>query len=650
MSKEVKKFKTESKQLLNLMINSIYTNKEIFLRELISNASDAIDKYHLLSLSDDSLEKTNDYEIHLEVDKKKRTIKISDNGIGMTHEELITNIGTIAKSGTLDFLKNLSKKDMKDSDLIGQFGVGFYSAFMVSKKVEVVTKSPYSDTAYLWSSKGEEQFTIEEVEKDSRGTEITLFLRKNEDDENYDEFIEDYKIQSLVKKYSNYVKYPITMERERTIPRLDADGKEIENEYDTVLENETLNEMIPIWKKNRNEVEEKELNDFYRSQYYDYNDPAFTIWTDVEGLLTYKSIIFIPGKAPQNLYSDKYEKGLQLYAKGVFVMDKCKQLVPDYLRFIKGLVVSPDLNLNISREVLQHNRQLDKIQKNLEKKIINELSKTLKNDREKYEAFWNEFGVNIKYGIYDNFGLNKDLLKDILIFKTTNEEKPVTLQEYVDKMPKDQKDIYYGSAHSKASLLASPQMDVLKSKGYDVLVLTDDIDEFMIQILNEYNKLHFKSINQGDLDLIDEKEKEDIKELETKKESLLSKIKETLKDEVDEVKLSTRLTESPVCLVSGEGLSFEMEKVISQMPGDKDMKAKKILEINPQHELFQAIEKVYELNPESIEDYANLLYNQALLIEGLEIKNPVDFSNKMVKMLIKAANLGASDGNNSKKD
>ena len=650
MSKEIKKFKTESKQLLSLMINSIYTNKEIFLRELISNASDAIDKYHLLSLSDDKLEKTNDYQIHLEVDKKKRKITISDNGIGMTHDELIDNIGTIAKSGTLEFLKTIKSKDLKESDLIGQFGVGFYSAFMISKKVEVITKSAFSETAYIWSSKGEEEFTIEETEKESRGTEINLYLRKNEDDENYDDFIEDFKVIALVKKYSNYVKYPITMEREKTISRLDADGKEIENEYDTVIEVETLNQMVPIWKKNKKEVEQKELNEFYRSQYYDYNDPMFTIWSDIEGMLTYKSIIFIPNKAPQNMYSDKYEKGLQLYAKGVFVMDKCKQLVPDYLRFVKGLVVSPDLNLNISREVLQHNRQLDKIQKNLEKKIINEFEKTIKNDRDKYQEFWKEFGVNIKYGVYDNFGANKDLLKDILLFKTANNEKSVTLKEYIKEMPKDQKDIYYGSAHTKASLLASPQMDVLKSKGYDVLVLTDEIDEFMIQILNEYDKKHFKSINQGDLDLVDDKEKEEIKVLETEKVDLLTKIKESLNDEVDEVKLSTRLTDSPVCLVSGEGLSFEMEKVISKMPGDKEMKAKKILEINPQHEIFKAIEKVYENNPESIEDYANLLYNQALLIEGLEIKNPVEFSNMMVKVLIKAANLGDTNGNDSKTD
>jgi molecular chaperone HtpG len=629
------------------MIHSIYTNKEIFLRELISNASDAIDKYHLLSLSDDTLEKTNEYEIHLEIDKKKRKVIISDNGIGMTHDELISNIGTIAKSGTLEFLKNVKDKDMKDSDLIGQFGVGFYSAFMVAKKVEVITKSPYSEVAYHWTSKGEEDFTIEETTKVSRGTSIILHLRKNEDEENYDDFLEEYKIRSLVKKYSDYVKYPITMEREKTIPRLDADGKEIENEYDTITENETLNQMVPIWKKNKSELQDDELNEFYRSQYYDYNDPAFTIWTDVEGLLTYKSIVFIPSKAPQNLYSERYEKGLQLYAKGVFVMDKCKELVPDYLRFVKGLVVSPDLNLNISREILQHNRQLSKIQKNLEKKIINELEKTLKNDREKYLDFWKEFGVNIKYGIYDNFGMNKELLQDLLVFETTNEEKPITLKEYIEKMPKDQKDIYYGSAHSKISLLASPQMDVLKSKGYDVLVLTDEIDEFMIQILAEYDKKHFKSINQGDLDIVDDKAKEEVKGLEEKNVDLLTKIKESLNNEVDEVKLSTRLTDSPVCLVSGEGLSFEMEKVISQMPGDKDVKAKKILEINPQHDLFKAIEKIYKNNPESIEDYANLLYNQALLIEGLEIKDPVDFSNKMVKVLIKAAGLGDTNGTNS---
>lgn len=637
MSKKTIEFKTESKRLLELMIHSIYTNKEIFLRELISNASDAIDKYHLLSLTNENLEKRNDYEIHLEVDKKHRKLKISDNGIGMNYDELIDNIGTIAKSGTLEFLKNMKEKEIKDDDLIGQFGVGFYSAFMVSSKVEVITKSALSDKAYKWISKGEEGFTIEETTKEKVGTDIILTIRKNEGEEEYDEFLEEYKIRSLVKKYSDYVKYPITMEHELSVPLKDDEGKEIEGKYETKIENETINSMTPIWKKNKNEVTEEELNEFYKTQYYDYTNPSFSIWTNVEGALTYKSIVFIPEKAPQNLYSEKYEKGLQLYAKGVFVMDKCKELVPDYLRFIKGLVVSPDLNLNISREILQQNRQLTLIQKNLEKKILNELEKTLKNDRDKYLKFWKEFGVNIKYGVYDNFGMNKESLQDLLLFETVNEEQMVTLKEYKDKMPSEQKEIYYGSAHSKEAIKISPQMDVVKKKGFDVLVLTDEVDEFMISMLNEYDKMKFKSINQGDLDILDDEEKSVIKDLETKNKSLLEKLKEVLNDRVSDVKLSTRLTDSPVCLVSGDGLSFEMEKVMNQLPGEKNLKAEKILEINPKHELFQAIDNLYQTNDESIADYAEILYNQALLIEGLEIKDPVGFSNKMVKVLIKAA-------------
>ena len=637
MSKKTMEFKTESKRLLELMIHSIYTNKEIFLRELISNASDAIDKYHLLSLTDEAMEKRNDYEIHLELDKKHRKLRVIDNGIGMTYDELVNNIGTIAKSGTLEFFKNMKDKELKDDDLIGQFGVGFYSAFMVSSKVEVITKSAKSDQAYKWISKGEDGFTIEETQKDKCGTEIILTIRKNEDEENYDDFLEEYKIRSLVKKYSDYVKYPITMEHETQVPQKDEEGNEIEDKFDTVIENETINSMTPIWKKNKQEVKEEELNEFYKTQYYDYHDPSFSIWTNVEGALTYKSIVFIPEKAPQNLYSEKYEKGLQLYAKGVFVMDKCKELVPDYLRFIKGLVVSPDLNLNISREILQQNRQLTLIQKNLEKKIINELEKTLKNDREKYIKFWKEFGVNIKYGVYDNFGMNKEMLQDLLMFETVNEEKMITLKEYVEKMPKEQKEIFYGSANSKDAIKISPQMDVVKKKGYDVLVLTDEVDEFMINMINEYDKKKFKSINQGDLDILDDEEKEAIKNLETENKSLLEKIKEILKDKVSDVKLSTRLTDSPVCLVSGDGLSFEMEKVMNQLPGDKNLKADKILEINPKHDLFKAIENLYAKNDETIEDYADILYNQALLIEGLEIKDPVGFANKMVKILIKAA-------------
>ncbi|MDY0140002.1 MAG: molecular chaperone HtpG, partial [Candidatus Izemoplasmatales bacterium] len=462
-------------------------------------------------------------------------------------------------------------------------------------------------------------------------------IRKNEDEENYDEFLEEYTIRSLVKKYSDYVKYPITMEHEKSVPIKDEDGNEIEDKFETIVETETLNQMTPIWKKNKTEVSDEELNEFYKTQYYDYNNPAFSIWTNVEGALTYKSIVFIPEKAPQNLYSEKYEKGLQLYAKGVFIMDKCKELVPDYLRFIKGLVVSSDLNLNISREILQQNRQLTLIQKNLEKKILNELEKTLKNDREKYIKFWKEFGVNIKYGVYENFGMNKEALQDLILFETVNEENMVSLKEYVEKMPEDQKEIFYGSANSKEAIKTSPQMDVVKKKGYDVLVLTDEVDEFMISILSEYDKFKFKSINQGDLDILNEEEKEEIKSLETKSKSLLERLKEVLVNKVDEVKLSTRLTESPVCLVSGEGLSFEMEKVMNQLPGDKNMKAVKILEINPKHELFRTIESLYENNDSSIEDYADILYNQALLIEGMEIKDPVGFSNKMIKILIKAA-------------
>jgi molecular chaperone HtpG len=637
--KKTIEFKTESKRLLDLMIHSIYTNKEIFLRELISNASDAIDKYHFKYLTEYVLETRNDYEIHIDIDQKHRRLSISDNGIGMTYDELIDNIGTIAKSGTLEFLKNMKNKDLKNTDLIGQFGVGFYSAFMVSDQVEVVTKSPYSDTAYRWISKGEEGFTIEEVDKESVGTEITLKIRKNQDDENYDEFLETYKIEQLVKKYSNYVRYPITMEKEKEVPKLDDEGNEIEDKTETVVENETLNEMTPIWNKNKSQVSEEELNEFYQAQYYDYNDPLLNIWTNVEGKLTYKSIIFIPSKAPANLYSEKYEKGLQLYAKGVFVMDKCKELVPDYLRFIKGLVVSPDLNLNISREVLQKNQQLKNIQQNLEKKIVKRLEKLLDKERDTYVKFWKEFGINLKYGVYDNFGLNKDLLQDLILFETVNEDNYVTLSEYVEKMPKDQKEIYFGSANSKTAIKASPQMDRLKSKGYDVLVLTDEIDEFMIQIMQEYKKFKFKSINQGDLDLIDDEEKETIKSLETENKSLLDKIKESLQGQVDDVKLSTRLTDSPVCLVSGDGLSFEMEKVMEQMPGDKSQhqKAKKILEINPNHELFKAIDTLYKNNSDALDDYASVLYNQALLIEGLKINDPVDFSQKMVKILVKAA-------------
>ncbi|MFA5007549.1 MAG: molecular chaperone HtpG, partial [Candidatus Izemoplasmatales bacterium] len=566
-----------------------------------------------------------------------RTITITDNGMGMTYEELVNNLGTIAKSGTLEFLQSLKDKQAASADLIGQFGVGFYSAFMVSSKVVVESKSPYSEKAYRWISEGEDTFTIEECDKVSRGTEITLHLRKDEDEEKYSTYLDDWQLGHLVKKYSDYVKYPIRMDREKSVPKKDAEGKEIEGKFDTVVERETLNQMTPIWNKNKSELKDDELDQFYKTQYADYDAPAFTVWTDVEGAITYKSIVYVPAKAPYNLYSEKYEKGLQLYAKGVFVMDKCKELVPDYLRFVKGLVVSPDLSLNISREILQHDRQLKKIAQNLEKKILAEFEKALKNDREKYEKFWGEFGVNLKYGVYDQFGEKKDLLKDLILFSTANQEKRVTLREYVEKMPEGQKEIYFASAPNKNQVRVMPQMDILKKKGYDVLVLSDDVDEFMIQILHEYDKHEFKSINQGDLDLLDEQEKEAIKSKEDESRDLLAAIQDVLKDEVKEVKLSTRLSDSPVCLVSGEGLSFEMEKVISQMPGDKEMKADKILEINPNHPLFQAIGKVHAKGGDLLSDFAWILYDQALLIEGIAVKDPVGFAEKMVRLMIKAA-------------
>lgn len=634
--KETMQFKTESKRLLHLMINSIYTNKEIFLRELISNASDAIDKYHLTSLTDETLEKTNDYEITLDFHKKKRWIRIADNGIGMTYQELIDNLGTIAKSGTLEFLQNLKGKEVAEADLIGQFGVGFYSAFMVAKKVEVKTKSPYSEKAYLWVSEGEDAFTIDETKKTDRGTEITIWLRDDEDEEKFGEYLDEYKLESLVKKYSDYVKYPITLEKDVERPKKDKDGNDIEGEFETIRSRETINSRTPIWAKSKSEVKEEELNEFYKNQYFDYNDPLTSIWTDVEGALTYKSIVFIPAKAPYNLYSEKYEKGLQLYTKGVFIMDKCKELVPDYLRFVKGMVVSSDLNLNISREMLQHSRQLQKIAQNLEKKIVSEFEKMLKNDRAKYETFWKEFGVNIKYGVYDQFGEKKDLLKDILLFKTVNKDTYVTLKEYVEAMPEDQKAIYFGSASSKEAIALMPQMDLLKKKGYDVLVFSDEIDEFMTSVLREYEKKEFKSINQGDLDLLDDAEKVALNEKAEQSKDLLETLKTILSSEVKDVKISTRLTDSPVCLVSGDGLSFEMEKVISQMPGDKSMKADKILEINPKHELFEAIERLHK-NGEDLDDYAWVLFNQALLIEGLPVKDPVGFATKMVKLMVKSA-------------
>ena len=634
---EVRKFKTESKRLLDLMINSIYTNKEIFLRELISNASDAIDKYHYLSLTNKDIPAQDSYHIHLSVNKDDRILTIEDNGIGMTYEEVINNLGTIAKSGSLEFLNNLKEEQAKDIDIIGQFGVGFYSAFMVSDKVVVETKSPLSEKGYRFTSKGTEKYEIEEIDKPQVGTKIDIYLRKSTEEEDYEQFLDDYHIQSLVKKYSDYVRYPITMEVEKSVPEVDKDGKEIENKYKTIHETITLNSMVPIWKKSKNEVSEKDLNEFYKQKFADYNDPMLSMFVNAEGMLTYNALLFIPKKAPYDLYTENYEKGLKLYTKGVFIMDKCKELIPDYLRFVKGLVDSSDLSLNISREILQQNRQLTKIATNIEKKVLNELTKLQKEDYDKYLDFFNQYGINFKYGIYNSYGADKEKLQDLLVYKTIQQEKPIPLKTYVENMKKDQEYIYFASAKDKNAVLAMPQMDLIKKHEYDVLILDDQIDEFVITMLQNYDKKSFKSINQGDLNILDEKQKEEVEKLKDLKKPLIEKLKEILKDDVSDVVISSRLSDSPVCLVSKDGVSLEMEKVLASLPTENKAKAQKVLELNPNHELFKAMERIYAKDANALKDYAELLYNQALLMEGFPLKDPVAFSNKMCELMIKSS-------------
>ena len=643
---EIKEFKTESKRLLDLMINSIYTNQEIFLRELISNASDAVDKYHYLSLTNDQIPTKNYYEINIELDKVNRTIKITDNGIGMTYDELNTNLGTIAKSGSLEFIKKLEEQkdeNTKDVDIIGQFGVGFYSAFMVSKLVEVRTKSPLSEKAYLFKSTGSDTYEVEEIEKSISGTEITLYLRNNVKNENevvedYDKYLDEYVIRRLIKKYSDYIRYPITMYVTKKIPLLDSEGNRVEGEYTEVKELETLNSMIPLWKKNKKDVTDEEYNEFYQQKFNDYNDPLTHLIFNIEGNINYTALLYIPSHVPYDLYTTNYEKGLQLYTKGVFIMDKCKELIPDYLKFVKGLVDSSDLSLNISREMLQHNRILQLMSKNIEKKILSKLESYMEEDFDKYTEFFKNFGINLKFGAYENFGAKKDQLKDLLIYQTVNGDSYITLKTYVEKMLEDQKYIYYVSTKDKEAVSAMPQMDLFKKKGYDVILLTEDIDEFLFKILGKYNDIELKSINQGDLsELITEEEQQELENLETEKQTILTALKEALSGKVKDVVLSKRLTESDVCLVSGDGISFEMEKVLKQLPDNDEVAADKILEINPNHELFQAIEKVYEKNPELMDLYANLLYEKSLLIEGFKLEDPIKFANQMCELMILAS-------------
>jgi molecular chaperone HtpG len=639
MHKETLNFQTETKELLNLMIHSIYTHKEIFLRELISNASDALDKLKFKALTDqDILKDDNEFKIEIFINKEKNTITIKDNGIGMTHDEVISNIGTIAKSGSRAFTEALkeAKNNNDDLSIIGQFGVGFYSSFMVANKITLKTKTPDSDTGVKWVSTGEGSFTIEDTKKSSRGTEVILHLRPEENKEDSNaEYLEEYKIKELIQKYSDYVRYPILLEVTKTV-----EDEETKEKIETV-EQEKINSQTPLWKKSKTDITEEEYNEFYQGKFHDWVDPLKTIHFKVEGNLDYAALLYIPSKTPMDFYSKEFEKGLQLYSKNVFIMEKCKELIPDHFRFIKGLVDSPDLSLNISREILQQNRELKVISKNLEKKIQRELEKMLKTDRDEYIKFWSEFGINIKGGIYEDFGRHKDTLKNLLIFNTTKNENMTTLEEYKDRMPEDQKHIYYVSGDSIKSLEKMPQLEGIKEKGWEVLYFTDKIDEFAIKSLGSFEDITFKSIHEANEELSSDDDKKMLDEVEKDNSDLFSKIKEALGDKVSKVRPTTRLKSSAVCLVSGtDGISFEMEKLMAEIPGENPMgaiKAERILEINSNHELFKALKSVHEKHPERLVKYAEVLYSQALLIEGFQLEDPIEFANNMTELLIEAS-------------
>lgn len=626
---EKKEFKAESKRLLDMMINSIYTHKEIFLRELISNASDAIDKLYFKSLTDDSVGmKKSDFKIHITPNKEARTLTITDNGIGMTKEDLENNLGTIANSGSLKF-KSENKLD-EDNQIIGQFGVGFYSAFMVAKKVTVKTKAFGSDTAYLWESEGVDGYSISECEKDSVGTEIVLELLDDTEDEKYSDYLEEYRITSLVKQYSDYIRFPITMDC--TGRRKKEGGKD--DEYEDFVETRTLNSMVPIWKKNKNELKDEDYNSFYKEKFFDYTDPLVHMHVKNEGLVSYDALLYIPERVPFDYYSKDYEKGLQLYSNGVLIMDKCKDLLPDYFGFVKGLVDSEDLSLNISREMLQHDRQLKSIAKSIEKTIKNELTKMLKNDREKYEKFWEGFGVQLKFGAYSDYGMHKDVLQDLLLFNSSNDNgKLVTLEEYVSRMPESQKEIYYATGTSISAIEKLPQTEKVLDKGYEILYLTENVDEFAIKVINTYKEKTFKSVTAGDLDLDTEEEKEEIKKQEDSHKSLFEKMKNSLGDAVTKVKISSRLKSHPVCLSTEGEISLEMEKVLNQNPANGNaVKAQRVLEINANHPIFAKLTAM-ENDDEKLGKYTKLLYDQALLIEGLPIEDPVEFSNLVCELM-----------------
>ena len=625
---ETKEFKAESKRLLEMMINSIYTHKEIFLRELISNASDAMDKLYFKSMSENTGITRSDMAIKLEVNKDDRKLIITDNGIGMTKDELENNLGTIAKSGSLAF-KNENEKT-EDVNIIGQFGVGFYSAFMVAKKVTVISKAYGADTAYMWESEGVDGYTISEAHKDDHGTQIILDIKDNAEEENYDEFLTPYKIKQLVKKYSDYIRYPIKMDMEHE--KLKEGSKD---EYEKEIVTETLNSMTPIWKKSKSEIKDEEYNQFYKDKFYDFEDPLVHIHTRTEGTATYTALLYIPAKAPYDYYSKNFEKGLQLYSSGVLIMDKCADLLPDYFSFVRGLVDSEDLSLNISREMLQHDRQLKLIAKSLEKSIRNELKKLQKNDREKYEKYFDAFGTQLKYGIYESFGANKENLQDLLMFKSSFGGY-VTLEEYVSRMKEEQKYIYFASGSSIARIEALPQTEMVRDKGYEILYFTDHVDEFTMQMMHDFNGKEFKSVSADDLGLETDAEKEEIKKAEEDNKGLFDLMTEKLGGKVKAVKLSQRLKTHPVCITSEGMLSVEMEKVLSAMPDEQahNAKAEKILEINASHPIFEKLKKLYaDGNKDKVAEYADILYSQALLIEGMPIENPVEFTNKLCEIM-----------------
>lgn len=621
-------FQAESKRLLDMMVHSIYSQKEVFLRELISNASDAIDKIYYKALTDDQLVfEQDDYYIKVIPNKETRTLTIIDTGIGMTKEELENNLGVIAKSGSLAFKSENEAKD--GHDIIGQFGVGFYAAFMVADEVKVLSKALHSDQAYLWESQGADGYTIVETTKDQVGTTIILKLKENEEEENFDDFLDEYQLKSIIKKYSDFIRYPIKMDVTTSKPKEDND-----KEFEEIIEEQTINSMVPIWRKNKNELTDEDYQNFYQEKRYGFDQPLKHVHVSVDGSIRYNAILFIPENRPFDYYSQEYQKGLELYSNGVLIMEKCPDLLPDHFSFVKGMVDSEDLSLNISREILQHDRQLKLIAKNINKKIKSELKTLLKNEREQYEKFYESFGRQIKFGVYNEFGTHKDLLKDLLLFYSSKEKKLVTLDEYISRMPEEQKYIYYATGDSIDRIDKLPQTEIVADKGYEILYFTEDIDEFAIKMLVNYEEKEFKSVSSGDLGIDAEGKEEDNEDEVKENKEILTKMSEILTGKVKEVRASKRLKSHPVCLSADGEVTIEMEKVLSMMPDNQNVKADKVLELNIHHSVFNSIQAAFNNNDdEKLALYTNLLYNQALLIEGLSVEDPVAFTNDICKVM-----------------